>query len=526
MTAHPPSTSQGKTTDVKTSSTARGTAVSFDGFVHRSGTDIVDGNGKVLNLRGVGIGNWMLPEGYMWKFGDTTASPRKIETLISELIGDDEAEQFWQTFRTNFFAESDVERIAATGFDHIRLPLNSKILIDNDGRFIEDGFQYIDRVIDWCKTHRIWLLLDLHGAPGGQTGTNIDDSPNELPELFMSEAYRALTLRLWTEIARRYAGETVVLGYDLLNEPIPNEWTQRYNADLADLYRALTAAIRAVDSNHLIMYEGSHWATNWEIFTEVWDDNSALQFHKYWSAPDTASIKTYLDTRQALQIPIYMGEGGENNIEWLYAASRLYEANNIGWNLWTWKKIDTRTSPASVPPPDGWAKIVAAADQAATVNRDEAQAIFNQLLENLRIEACDWNQPVANAVLGSSPSVIPAWAFGYRGANESYRTRTAHPLAGMRADDKVTIRYANGIPVAAHNFEHIDGRGYDASETLVVHLEPGDWLEYETTGVPDATRVVATDAHGVPAPVSIARSARGLVLTAEERTTVAHLRIL
>lgn len=96
------------------------------------------------------------------------------------------------------------------------------------------------------------------------------------------------------------------------------------------------------------MCEGSHWATNWEIFDEVWDHNSCLQFHEYWLPPDTAKIQKFLDARKALGLPIYMGEGGENNVEWLYTAWRLYEGNNIGWNFWPWKKIDTATSPASI----------------------------------------------------------------------------------------------------------------------------------------------------------------------------------
>ncbi len=83
-----------------------------------------------------------------------------------------------------------------------------------------------------------------------------------------------------------------------------------------------------------------------------------LQFHKYWSPPDTATIPKFLDARDRLGLPIYMGEGGENNLEWLYTAWRLYETHGIGWNFWPWKKIDTRTSPASITPPAGWAAVV------------------------------------------------------------------------------------------------------------------------------------------------------------------------
>src|SRR5690606_26373339 len=119
---------------------------------------------------------------------------------------------------------------------------------------------------------------------------------------------------------------------DLLNEPLPNEWQDTFPDQLVELYKRITAAIREVDPDHLIMYEGTHWATNWDIFTEVWDENSALQFHRYWCPPDESSIAPYLEARERLGLPIFMGEGGENTADWIYAATRLYERHGIGWN--------------------------------------------------------------------------------------------------------------------------------------------------------------------------------------------------
>ena len=467
----------------------------FNGFVHRSGTTLLDGSGNELLLRGMGIGNWMLPEGYMWKFGEGAASPREIEALIVRLIGASSASTFWDGFREAFFNESDVALIASAGFDHIRLPINSRLVIADDGSFIESGFTMIDDVIRWCRAHNLWVLLDLHGAPGGQTGTNIDDSPRNLPELFMDDRYRSLTVELWRELARRYADETVVCGYDLLNEPIPNEWTERFNPDLAELYRELTEVIRSVDQNHLIVYEGSHWATNWDIFTEVWDANSCLQFHKYWSPPDTATIRTFLDARDRLGLPIYMGEGGENNLEWLYTAWRLYESNDIGWNFWPWKKIDTRTSPASIAPPPGWDDIIAHVAGGPAPTPEAAQLTLNELLMNMRIENCVWQPEIVQAITAMSPTEIPAWGFGFRGTGESYLTApgTASPLAEMRDTDDVSVSYAMVADRAGHWFEQTDGRDYSDTERMQVTLAPGDWLEYELSGVDDVSRVTVTD---------------------------------
>jgi len=419
-------------------------------FVHTRGRDIVDGAGRPLLLRGVGLGNWLLPEGYMWKFGEGLNSPREIERRIARLIGAEAATDFWKRFRDVFIAEDDIARIAALGFDHVRLPINSRVVLTDDGEFRADGFALIDRAVEWCRRHGLWILLDLHGAPGGQTGTNIDDSPNGRPELFMDDENRRLTVRLWRELARRYRDDPTVLGYDLLNEPLPNEWQHIYPGELLALYEELTAAIREVDPNHLIMYEGPHWAIDVSIFTRVLDPNSVLQFHRYWCAPERASIAAYLDARDRLGVPVYMGEGGENTPEWIYTATRLYEQHDIGWNFWPWKKLDTLTSPVSAATPLGWERI---ADPRSSVDAGMAQRLLDEMLENVALDRCAIRHDVLNALFGRSPLTVPAW--GYTEPDPAAASRFAghgdaelealwHHTAGEPYDESTAIAATAG----------------------------------------------------------------------------------
>ncbi len=333
--------------------------MSASGFLQAEGTRLVDGTGREVLLRGVGLGNWMLPEGYMWRFPQHgPQSPTEIEALVLDLLGPDGAAAFWRSFRQRFVTEPDIARIAAEGFDHVRLPMSHRLLADALGRPVEEGYALIDRLVGWCRRHGLRVVLDLHAAPGGQTGTNIDDSGGR-PSLFETgEPYWTRTVELWTEIARRYRDEPVIAAYDLLNEPLPPGRGHHAPA-LAALYRELTVAIRAVDAVHLLTYEGTHWSTDWSIFTAPPDPNAMLQFHKYWSAPDLASIRPYLEVRDRLGVPIYMGEGGENTPPWLQCAFGLYERERISWNFWPWKKVGTWSSPLSIRPPDGWDEVVA-----------------------------------------------------------------------------------------------------------------------------------------------------------------------
>jgi len=444
-------------------------------FLHSAGGQIVDETGTPVLLRGVGLGNWLLPEGYMWKFEHPgTQSPRQIEALVRDLAGPERSAKFWREFRRRFITEADIARIAAEGFNHVRLPINWRVLV-------EEGFEAVDRLIDWCRTDRLWVVLDLHGAPGGQTGTNIDDSLGT-PALFEDEANRKLTVELWRQLAARYRDEPVVAAYDLLNEPLPNEYQHTYADRLIAVYQELTAAIREIDQRHIIMYEGSHWATNWSIFTEVWDANSVLQFHKYWSAPDRPSIQQYIDIGNQLGLPIYMGEGGENTPAWLQTAFQLYDDCGIGWNFWPWKKIDTITSPYSIDPPDGWGDVIAYAAGRGPCPRDSP---LWALLDAMVIDRCAYQADVVNALLRRPPLRVPATGFTFHGPGVSYQTTKATPMPGFRGDEQVTIA---GTP---------DFAMLPRQPDLYVVLQTGEWLAYEYAGgqpieaIPSADKPVA-----------------------------------
>ena len=486
--------------------------------MHAEAKRLVDGRGAPLVLRGVGLGNWLLPEGYMWRFERPgPQSPREIEAFIEDLVGPVRTAEFWHRFREVFITEDDIARIRAEGMNHVRLPINSRVVMDEAGGLIESGFELIDRLIGWCRKHDLWAVLDLHGAPGGQTGTHIDDSPNGSPELFTDQRYRDLTVRLWRALADRYRDETVIAAYDLLNEPLPHEHQHSYASQLRDIYVDLTSAIREVDPNHAITYEGTHWATNWSIFTEVWDPNSVLQFHKYWSAPDRPSIHQYIDAGRRLGLPIYMGEGGENYLDWVQTAFQLYDDCGISWNFWPWKKVDTLTSPCSVIPPSGWRRITDfAAGRAAKPSAAEAWETLDALLEAMPFARCAYRPEVISALFRRAPLRLPAVGFGFHGAGTSYQTSTATPLPDFRSDDRVTIRHASGTNDGELHWNHTIDVRQSAEEGLVVSLGAGDWVAYdlETTNAMELEFLIESP-DGRPA---IALSVDGMSLEVEPST--------
>jgi len=246
------------------------------------------------------------------------------------------------------------------------------------------------------------------------------------------------------------------------------------------LYVELTAAIREIDRNHVITYEGTHWATNWEIFTDVWDPNSVLQFHKYWSQPDRPSIQAYLDVGRDLGLPIYMGEGGENYLDWIQMAFQLYEDLGISWNFWPWKKVETLTSPCSVNAPAAWSEIVDfAAGKAAKPSSATAWQTLEALVEATSLSRCTYRSEVISSLFKRPPLKIPAAGFGFRGAGESYSTSNAIPMPAFRNDDLVTIRHADGSDRTELDWSHDGGVARGIADDFLVSLGPGEWVAYE-----------------------------------------------
>ncbi|MBT8293298.1 MAG: cellulase family glycosylhydrolase, partial [Eudoraea sp.] len=137
-------------------------------FVFVDGKDIYSPQGELLHLKGVNLGNWLLPEGYMFKMRNCN-SPRKIDQAIRELIGNSATTSFWDAFLENYITEDNIKWLSEAGANVIRLPFDYRLLTNDDflGRDIH-GYQYIDNTVKWCEQYNLYVLFDMHGAPGGQ----------------------------------------------------------------------------------------------------------------------------------------------------------------------------------------------------------------------------------------------------------------------------------------------------------------------------------------------------------------------
>lgn len=345
-------------------------SVRAEGFYRCSGQDILAPDGGAFLMRGNALSHWLNPEAYALKLNLVhnrhIGSPGSIQARIREIVGEADADAFWAAYRAKFVTEQDIADMAAEGFNTIRVPFNYRLISPEGtpGVYSEAGFQQLDTVIQWCKSAGLAVLLDLHAAPGGQSHDGYadpeftywawDDGITNWLEHGVAclwqfeqgyfdltgrtpESNQQRTVDLWREIANRYKDEPAIIGYELLNEPfLPYgvHWPA-----LRDLLVRITAAIREVDTNHIVFVEGNYFAGTMEGLVPPWDPQTVLCFHRYWTTNDYGTISNFVETAQAYGLPLCMTESGENSNPWFRDAVSLLESHGVGWCWWGYKKV-------------------------------------------------------------------------------------------------------------------------------------------------------------------------------------------
>lgn len=370
-------------------------------FVHVQGVNLIRPDGEKLFIVGTNLGNWLNPEGYMFGLKRTN-SAWMIDEMLCEMVGPDFTAKFWQGFKDNYITRSDIEFIARTGTNTIRLPFNYKLFTDEDYMGLtakQDGFARIDSVIDWCRDNGLYLVLDMHDCPGGQTGDNIDNG-HGYPWLFESEYSQQLFCKVWQDIANRYKNEPVILGYELMNEPIAPFFDNKedLNAKLEPLYKRAVSAIRKVDTNHIILLGGAQWNSIFTMFQDwTFDHNIMYTCHRYGGDATTEAIRSFIDFRDKTGLPMYMGEIGHNTDEWQADFVKVMRENNIGYTFWPYKKLDGSCMMAITRPAE-WDSIIVKFSETprgtykefreARPDQQKARALLLQFLENSKKENC------------------------------------------------------------------------------------------------------------------------------------------
>lgn len=376
-------------------------------WLKADGKKIVNSNGEEVLLRGMGPGGWQIMEGYMMQTSGFAGSQHEIKEKLIDLMGVANTETFFNKWRENHFTKRDVDSLAAWGFNSIRIPMHYNLFtlpiedepVAGENTWIETGFELIDNVLAWAAPYNMYVILDMHATPGGQgRGSEINDYDPTKPSLWESQENRDKLVTLWTRIADRYKNNPWIGGYDLINETHWDLGDQ--NALLREIYEEITESIRGVGDNHILYIEGNSYANDHRGLLPPWDDNLVYSFHKYWSFNNPNDLDWILPLREQYNVPLWMGESGENSNTWFTDAITLFENNNIGWAWWTMRKIGDIDSPYAVDINPGYQKVINYwKGEGPRPTEQETFEGMMQLCENLLVDNSSYRKDVPDAII-------------------------------------------------------------------------------------------------------------------------------
>ena len=355
----------------------------------------------------MGLGGWMVQEGYMMAPGGFSSTQYQIKDKITELVGEEETQIFYDNWLNNHVTKTDIDSMKSWGFNLVRAPIHYNLFtlpIEQEpfpGAYteIDLGFKLLDSLLSWCKQNEIYLMIDLHAAPGGQGyNADISDYDPTKPSLWESELNRNKTVELWKRLSQRYINEEWVAGYDLINEP---NWEIPGGVLLKELYVKITNAIRTdVGDNHILFIEGNWFANDFTGLTPPWDDNLVYSPHKYWSPVDQGYLDWMLPLRDTLNVPLFVGETGENSNFWYRDAVKVFEENGIGWAWWPFKRIGAIQPPLSINYNDKYKNIVDYWNgEKSAPSKEDAIEGLKQLTEDIKLENTRYQKDVIDALI-------------------------------------------------------------------------------------------------------------------------------
>lgn len=311
-------------------------------FLHTEGEDVVNALGEKIFIRGTNVGGWLVQEAWM----TPTDADCQLVTMATfdRRFGEETRKALLDAYMDAFLTEEDLDFCRDMGMTVLRLPFWYRNLVDVDGQPLEDAFARMDWFVDACSQRGLYVILDMHGAPGSQNGNDHSGDNTSGARLWEDTANQDSTVQVWEMVAEHYRGNPTVAAYDLLNEPAANNY--KTNKTQWDFFDRLYKAIQAIDPEHIQIMESCWEPTNLPNPADYGWENIMYEYHTYiWDADDndTTQIRGHKSKLQSIRysgyhVPVLMGEFTLFQAE--EAWNTVLEAYNdagLHWTTWTLK---------------------------------------------------------------------------------------------------------------------------------------------------------------------------------------------
>ena len=268
----------------------------------------------------------------------------------------------------NFITEADFEKIAALGFDHVRIPIDYNVIQNPDGTMRPDGLGRIDAALELCDKYGLKAVLDLHKTPGYSF-----DAGEKEAGFFESESYQERFYWIWETLAEWFAGMSDRVAFELLNEVTEARFLPAWK----HISRECVRRIRFFAPDTIILLGSYNWNSARTVpeLDAPYDDKMVYNFHfyephvfthqgAYWmpelqntrcSYADCGASEQWFEDFLAPAIEkakkenceLYCGEFGvidvvppEEAVKWFRDLHKVFERHGIAHAMWSWKQMD------------------------------------------------------------------------------------------------------------------------------------------------------------------------------------------
>ena len=255
-------------------------------------------------------------------------------------FGDEGVLQIRKAWRDCWITREDFVRVKELGLNCVRLPFLYDSLEAPDGLFPR-----IDQAVAWARETGVYLILDLHGTPGRQSGQHHTGKSDE-DQLFKDSKKVTECELVWKKVASRYGNAPEVAAFDLMNEPMgaPNEST------LYLVYDRLLRAVREVAAAKPVIiadgYKGIAGmpypeVAGWKqvIFSQHHYNFGAKHVRDHWGSAENLIAKIgYARSRR--NVPYFVGELNiepHSSQEMMTRVLDALDDKEISWTVWSYK---------------------------------------------------------------------------------------------------------------------------------------------------------------------------------------------
>jgi aryl-phospho-beta-D-glucosidase BglC (GH1 family) len=318
-------------------------------LLHAAGTNIVNASGTVVRLKGLNLGGWFIMEKWMCPL-DSGSMPDtySVITNLDGRFGVATEQNLIRTYQTNWITTADLDNIANAGFNCVRMPVwwgnFYSITNTTSSGWRTDAFAVLDWLVTNCASRNIYVVIDMHGVVGGQSGSDDTGWANQ-NQYWTNRLDQTETASMWSQIAAHYRVNPAVAGYDLINEPDGTTST----SDVWPAYASLYTTVRSVDPTHMVIMEGTFGNWDWDMLPNPssygWT-NIVYSMHEYVWGGTTNQVEAGSDAQVtdfanhlSWNVPDYVGEWndmGQGAACYDYSINDYNQAD-ISWSMWAYK---------------------------------------------------------------------------------------------------------------------------------------------------------------------------------------------